>query len=218
MPLPDEVGTMAQQSYAELAPLAYADPRYNWPFLSFLAAILDTMYQLIGDLVFDDGDDPGWSAALDLDRCPEVALDWLAQFVGVRLPGDLTEQEKRDYIHDTPGWVRGTPAAMIGAAKATLTGKQRLTFRERDGDPYFLTVRSYASETPDSNATLQALLAQKPGGILMDYRTMVGQDYLQLRTRFASYSLVKSSYPDYFGVKTDESALARTRAWIPEEA
>src|SRR5437764_7240325 len=123
------------------------------------------MYQLVEDLVRDTLDGPGWSALVDLDRCPDVALPWLAQLVGVRLLPGSTPDEQRARIASTDGFRRGTRDAMIAAARATLTGAGTVILRERDGDPvaepidyaYRLTAITYADETPDASATEQAL-------------------------------------------------------------
>lgn len=57
---------------------------------------------------------PGWSQILDIDRCPEYALPWLAQFVGVRLlPGStLNLVEKQTKITDRSSFQRGTVASI----------------------------------------------------------------------------------------------------------
>jgi len=88
----------------------------------------------------------------------------------------------------------------------------RVTFRERDGDKiaepiayaYRLSVVTYASQTPDPAATLAALVAQKPGGIVLDYHVATGQDYTALKSGTATYATLKTKYPDYIAVVTDE--------------
>jgi hypothetical protein len=216
LPPPPELSpdTYAERLYEMLAPLAQHDPENGWALLIYVNAIA-TGFQLTEDWVRDTpAGEPGWSLLVDLDRCPPEALGWLAQFVGVRLLPGSSEQEQRDRIASTDGFKRGTRDALIGAAKSTLTGSQTVIFRERDGAnmghptspdyAYCLSVITYASQTPDPNATLSALLAQKPGGILMSYRTATGQDYLQLKTNHATYAAVKAAYRDYNAVRTDE--------------
>jgi len=197
--LPD---TFSARLYAALAPLAQKDVEVSWSLLVYCNAI-GTMYQLIEDIVRDSPAGPGYSALLDVNRCPAVALPWLGQFVGVRVPPGLSEQAQRNWIASTDGFHRGTRDALIGAAHATLTPPGQVVFRERDGDPYYLTVITYTAQTPDPTATLNALLAQKPGGILLTYRTALGQDYSQLRARHATYAAVKAAYTDYNAVRTD---------------
>lgn len=191
--LPD---TFAERLYDALAPLAQLDPVNGWALLIYCNA-LGQMFQLIEDLVRDTPEGPGWSTLVDLDRCPDVALGWLGQLVGVRLIPSSTADEQRARIASTDGFRRGTRDALIGAASATLTGEQTLIFRERDGDPYVLTVASYVADTPDPAATESALVAQKPGGILLHYRTMTGQDWQLVRDTSATWQDVASTYPTW---------------------
>jgi hypothetical protein len=211
---PDELlpDTYAARLYAMLAPLAQHDDDADWSLLILVNAIA-TPFQLVEDLVRDTSDGPGWSMLLDLERCPPEALPWLAQFVGVRLI-DAPADEQRARIASTDGWKRGTPAALRGAVEATLTGGRNVVFRERYheppvGDPdgaYYLQVITYANETPDPDATLEALLAQKPGGIVLDYHTVTGQDYQIVKDDWASYAAARTGYASYSAMLLDTPA------------
>jgi hypothetical protein len=231
--------TFAARLYGMLAPLAYDEPAQRWALLILINAI-GLMFQQVEDLVRDTEQGVGWSALVDLDRTPDIALPWLGQFVGVRMLPNSTPAEQRERILNTDGWKRGTPAALHGAALATLTGLRRLDIRERSGSgqaegvsyayakahyanytalkagfvdylhlggtpdaAYYLQVRTYASETPDLTATLNAILSQKPGGLVLDFATVTGQTYQQLKARFATYSAAKAAYPDYLALKQD---------------
>jgi len=211
---PDDLApdTVAARLYVALGPVAEQDPTVGWSLLILCNAI-GAMFQLVENWVRDTPDGPGWSLLLDLDRCPDEALGWLAQLVGVRLLPDTTPEQQRARIASTDGFKRGTRQALIGAAQATLTGAKTVVFRERSGDPadtpnyaYYLDVATYDSQTPDPTATLNALLAQKPGGIVLRYRTSPGQDYGQLRDSGRTYAQVKVDYPDYAAVRDDEPA------------
>ena len=201
-----EPTVFADRLYSSLEQLARVDGSYGWSLLILCNAIA-AMFELVEELVRDTVDGPGWSVLMDAERCPAVALPWLGQFDGVRLPAAATEQEQRDLIQAALGFRRGTADSMIGAAKRTLTGQQRLIFRERDGaahgDPtapdyaYYLTVWSYLNETPNPAATLDALLSQKPGGIVMTYTAQAMQDYQLVKDMHANYGVVRSSYIDY---------------------
>jgi len=205
----------AERLYAMLEPLARLDSTTGWSLLTYINA-LGLEFQLVEDWVRDTPDGPGWSLLMDLGRCPDVALPWLAQFAGVRLLPGSTPADQRARIASTDGFNRGTRQSLIGAARATLTGAQTVVFRERNGAAlghpaspdyaYYLTVLTYDSQTPDPTATLNALLAQKPGGIVLDYRTAPGQDYQQVRDTRASYAALKTAYADYAAVRDDESS------------
>lgn len=209
--LPDPPSELAPDSFAStlyvaLAPLAQQDDDYGWSLLILLNAI-GTMFQELDDVERDTVDGPGWSPLLDLDRCPDYALPWLAQFVGVRVLPDSTAAQQRARILATDGWRRGTPAAIVGATKATLTGTQSVVIRERDvsgaDPPYTLIVRTLTSETPNATSTLNAILAQKPAGIVLDYASVTGQDYSGLKSKQATYAAAKSAYRDYTAMRAD---------------
>lgn len=204
--------SFAARLYVMLAPVARNDEETGWSLLILCNAIGE-MFQLLDDWLRDTPDGPGWSILLDLDRSPPEALPWLAQFVGVRLLAGSTAAEQRTRIASTDGFRRGTPAAMRAAAEATLTGSRTVVFRERNGDPaitpdyaYYLDVTTYDDQTPDPAATELALLAQKPGGIVLRYRHAPGQDYQSLRDGNASYAAVATNYPSYDAVRLDEPA------------
>jgi hypothetical protein len=146
--------TFAARLYTMLAPLAKDDNENGWALLIYCNAV-GMMFQLIEDLVRDTPDGPGWSSLMDLDRCPDAALPWLGQFVGVRIPPGFTPEQARARIASTDGFKRGTLAAMRGAVEGLLTGNQSVLFTERSGDPaikpdyaYYLTVHTYTDETP----------------------------------------------------------------------
>lgn len=216
--LPDPPGELAPDAFAGrlydmLAPLAQQDPVAGWSLLILCNAI-GVPYELVEDWVRDTPDGPGWSLLMDVDRCPPEALPWLGQFAGVRIPVGLGDADARKWVASTDGFKRGTASALVGAVRATLTGAGAVVFRERDGASmghptapdyaYCLTVITYESQTPDPEATRRALLAQKPGGIVLDYRLATGQDYQSVRDRFATYQAVRDGYPDYYAVMLDE--------------
>jgi hypothetical protein len=188
--------------YDALAPLAALDGQADWHLAHYCGA-LGVMFQPVADVARDTPDGPGWSAVLDLERCPDAWLPWLAQFVGVTIPGGSTPDAARAWIQSTDGFKRGTPAAMRGAVTRTLTGNHTVYFREREGgDPYLLEVVTLTKETPDPAATLAALIAAKPGGIVLQYRTITGWDYQQLTTAGPDpYSALAAVYPTYYDLR-----------------
>ena len=208
-----EPDSFAGRLYDMLEPLAQQDDTAGWSLLILCNAI-GTEYQLVEDLVRDTPEGPGWSSLMDVDRCPYDALPWLAQLAGVRIPPSVVDDaERRDWVRSTDGFSRGTASALIAGAKATLTGAQRLVFRERDGAAYgagspdyayHLTAYSYASETPNPTATLNALLAQKPGGIVLHYHAATMQDYANVKATNATYAVVKSTFRDYAALATNQ--------------
>lgn len=196
---PPELESFAGNLYAGMDPVAWLDATVGWALAHFCAAI-GVMFQDVEDLARDTSEGPGWSGVMDLDRCPDAWLPWLAQFVGVTVVPGSTPAEMRARIASTDGFKRGTPAALAGAARATLTGSQVVWFRERDptaaDPPYSLEVVTLTSQTPSATTTRAALIAQKPAGIILNYRTSVGRDYTQLKT-VGTYAQVKAQFPTY---------------------
>jgi hypothetical protein len=213
--LPDPPAELAPDAYAGrlydmLEPLAQADPQVGWSLLILCNAV-GLAYELVEDLVRDTPDGPGWSAIMDVDRCPPAALPWLGQFAGVRIPPALSSvNDQRAWVASTDGFNRGTVAALRNAARHTLTGNASVFMTERNGNPadkpdyaYYLTVVTYRGQTPDPGMTERALLAQKPGGLILTYVCVDGQVYDQVRTRFATYADLEAGYPNYQAVWTD---------------
>lgn len=206
MPAP-VLDSFAQRLYDSVAPLAYDDANHSYALANYCAA-LGQMFQIVDDYSRDQGTQPGWSQLLDINRCPPEALGWLGQFVGVYLIAGLTDAQQRARILAAGGWNRGTLASIVAAAQQFLTGTKTVIIRERDpaASPtqpaYGLTIITYVSETPSPAATLAAILAVKPAGIVLNYVTATGEDYQSLITNHALYSNVFADFLTYQGVAT----------------
>ncbi len=166
---------LANEAHAELGTVTDPDGEAtSWAALRFLDAMLSPL-QLVEDLARDDNQGrPGQTALLDIDRCPPVALRWRGQLSGVRVtPGDVTDPawaaRARAEIRNAAGLKRGTPAAIVGAVQATLTGMRVVRLIERDSSPYHFTVIVRTSECPDPAVSEAAARAQKPAGLVMTF-------------------------------------------------
>lgn len=198
--------SFAQALYDSMLPMQYDEANQDYALAKFLAGI-GTGFQQVEDYGRAQGDIPGWASLMDPDLCPPEALGWLAQFVGVTLQPGLSDSAQRAWVKSTDGWFRGTRNAIIAAAQHTLTGQQRVVFRERDGAAhgisaspdyaYVLSIWTYSVETPNPTATLNAILAQKPAGIVLFYNSAVYQDYQNVKTTNATYAVVKSTFSTY---------------------
>lgn len=153
MPRPT-VSEVTEELYEILKPVAFADEQHDYALLVLSEAIVGQL-QLVNDLsaaqTVDGKEYPPWSQVVDIDRTPDVALPWLAQFVGVVAPpgsGEEYNNKLRDYIRSTPGFTRGSPAAIVAAAQLYLSGGKTVIFRERDGGAYKLTIKTRRIETP----------------------------------------------------------------------
>jgi hypothetical protein len=147
---------------------------------------------------------------MDIDECPDEALPWLGQFVGVVTPGqEVGESDAvywarvRDYIRSTPGFRRASPAAIISAAQKHLTGSKTVILRERQGGAWRLEVRTLTSETPSTLKVLQAILDHKPAGVILDYNTITGWDWQGVYTSMATYQTIFTTFTTYQGFLTN---------------
>lgn len=201
-----------KELYEAHGPLNFADASFGFPWYIFCGAVA-SMFDQIETYARDQADGtPGWGILLDVDRCPEEALPWLAQFVGVTLlPAQVTAQQKRDRIRGTDGFKRGSLGAIVAATQAHLTGTKTVFLKERDpsvsslfGGAYGLQIITYTNQTPDYNQTLADIIAQKPGGIVLNYQTVDGQTYLAERTSYTNYQGVKNAYLTYAGMRNNE--------------
>ena len=110
-----------QDGDATQAPIQYPMYKYLWGMGSIVENQINSLVQDgAGKFGFYDSAyayAPGWSQALDIDRCPEFALPWLAQFVGVRSESfsELTLAQKKDKIVNRSGFKRGTLDILISA-------------------------------------------------------------------------------------------------------
>jgi Phage tail protein (Tail_P2_I) len=146
----------------------------------------------------EDEDVSPWQPLFDIDLCPDFALPWLAQIVGVRLPTSITGDEAREYIRALSFEEVGKPSAIRAAVGIYLTGSKTVYFRERDeGDPYALEVVTVDSETPDPSAVQRALEASVPAGIIIRYRAVVGWDYEQMTIEGGLYSALPAKFVNY---------------------
>lgn len=198
------VSQAAEDLYLILKPVAYDDEARDWALLIFCEAWAGPL-QIVYDLSINS-----WKDILNIDSIPDEALAWLAQFVGAQIPlapvspPDPDYWDKvREYIRDNPEFRIGSPIAIVTAAQQYLTGEKTVILRERNGSPYKLEVRTRTNETPNSNLVLSAILAHKPGGIILDYATVTGQDYQEIYTNFATYQTVYTTYLTYQGVFTN---------------
>ena len=139
-------------SYENMLPAVNGthDENQDYALLYYLVGA-GQMFDEIENIVRDSDLGMGWSPLVDVNRCPDKGLDWFGQFVGVKLPQGLTEDQRRQRIKSTDGWKRGTPAAIKAAPVPYLTGNGTVILYERDTSAYHFQVLTYTSETPSDD-------------------------------------------------------------------
>jgi hypothetical protein len=187
---PTAIGARLRERTQPLAP----DDEANGNAHAHLCEALGRMLAQVAEVFDPDGDVPPFAPLFDPALCPAWALPWLAQLVGVRLPAGISESAARAMISDVAGFARGTRAAMTASLESLLTGSKTVWFRERDGSPYRLEVVTLASETPDPVSVEAILRAQKPGGLVLSYRTVASWDWQQVVVEQATWATAKATY------------------------
>lgn len=199
-----------QRFYDALAPLASEDEEHGWALAHYCAAWA-AMFDFLADLVLEQDGTPSWSRAYDPDLAPVELLPFIAQLVGVDLPPNLDEAAQRLRIKAVAGFWRGTPDAIVNAARQFLvgpdgTGESATVYLiERHGSPYAFTVTTLESETPDEAKVLAALLEQKPAGLMMNYSTIVGGDFETLRDTHVDFAEIAADFTDFDDIRSDPS-------------
>lgn len=174
------------------------EPFLNAP-LGVLLDAIGVMFEQVQEIAVD-GDQPGWTVPVTLSDAKE--LDWLGQFLGVRVAPSLTDAQKRVAIGDVEGFNRGTVEAIRSAAAETLTGNKTVNLDERvGGDAYALSVTTYVPDTPDSAVTEAAIRAVKPAGIVLTYQVLDGQTYIDIEGDYSDYADVESTFADYAAIR-----------------
>lgn len=182
-------------------PLALDDASYGFAH-AYLSEALSRPYLEVQEIFDPEGDVPPVAPLLDIDLCPDWALPWLAQLIGAAIPVGMPPDTARELIRNVAGFRRGTPAAITAAASFFLTGSKTVFFNERfANDAYRLGIVTLAVETPNPAQVQAAILAQKPGGILLSYSAIAGQTYRAVLTEVDSYREMRSDWATYRDVR-----------------
>jgi hypothetical protein len=190
---------LGQRLRERTQPLAPDDETYDFAHAKLCEGMM-LPYAQLAELV--DPPDPllPWEPLFDVDLCPYWALPWLGQIVGIRLPSGLSDEDARNFIKDLGPLKRGSPQAIIAAAKYALTGNKTVILHERDnGDAYLLEVVTLTSETPDPALVLRYVMTQKPAALKLTPRTTDGWLYQDMSLHYTGkkYSDIPAEYRLY---------------------
>jgi hypothetical protein len=154
----------------------------------------------------------GLVAGSEADLIAPLAVPNDASFLAVRTEGlsnvpldtvdfwvdDLMVAPIQSLASPVPAYADGNfPGYVWGG---TVDGS--VTYKTNNG-AYGFTVLTYTSETPDAAVVLAALMEQKPAGLLMNYSTVPGANYLLIRTTYADYAAVKAAFATYSGLRNN---------------
>lgn len=157
---------------ASLSPWNDAAGAWN-TFNRALGSMFEQVYAIVADT--GDPDNPsaytaGWSVLLDPVNCPAEFLPYCGLFVGVVVPAGTDAATARALIQAEGGFQRGTPAAIVSAAKVWLNATQSVVLLERtaaDGtvDPYHFVLIVRPEEIISVAQLTSAVDAVRPVGV-----------------------------------------------------
>lgn len=131
--------------------------------------------------------------------CPRPYLGWLGWLVGIDV-SQIADPFVRVAIGNAAATQRrGSKGSIRDAVQRTLTGSQscRVYWNLSGTEPYLITVITFTAQTPDSVATLQAALSEKPAGIDLELQTVDGTTYAEISANFTDYAEVAATFPTY---------------------
>lgn len=187
-----------ERLYNQLAPTFFReDEKYGWAGALFVSAFA-RMFDDVAAVVQPSGSQPGYAILADPVNVPAQWLPWLAQFVGVDLTTSPDAAHSRLWIKSPLGYTRGTTAAMLLAAQATLTGTKTVYFYTRyNGEAFLIKAATLESETPSQVSTRQAIESMMAAWDVLLYEAVKGGTYGLLEASHAKYSEVEAAHPTY---------------------
>lgn len=171
------------------------------PDLQAYAQAIASMWAQTDQYLEDpDNDIVAFQAMFDVDIAPFEALPWLAQCVGERLPVGYNDQQARDWIRNSPKWIRGTPQGIWNAVKRVLAPGASMQMRERwnantgTADPDWISILTWASQTPDTNLVLSVLRRNVPADIMYTYTTQALATWGSFHGAVANWGAFQTQY------------------------
>lgn len=122
----DQVYAAVPQVLQDADATASINPNLIYPLYAFIYSMASFVDKKINSLIRDGigatgySDPtyvgaPGWSQLVDIDRCPDFALPWLGQLVGVNIPAGLSRADMVTRIKERSGFQRGTVSSLVSA-------------------------------------------------------------------------------------------------------
>lgn len=191
---------------ASLAP--WNDPKGNWQALNAaLAAMFEEAYGIVSTSGSPDAPGSyvaGYSTLLDPANCPASFLPYLSQFNGTGVQKGTSASDARSIITSEGGFQRGTPAAIIAAAKRNLTGTQSVSLLERTPNPYAFVVVVRPGEVTSVSALTAAVNAVKPAGLTWQLVQTNGWALYQMEATYGSNAALEAAFATDNGIETDQ--------------
>jgi hypothetical protein len=163
--------------YASLGFHLQTDPANGYALRTWCEALCKPA-QPIYDLVRERPDARPWAVLFDPDECPAVFLPYLAQYVGVVITPEMSEEQIRDEIRHPTGWKRGQIESIRIAARRTLVPgaaeELMVIIHPRTPEPGRHYIRTLLAQTPDPDRTEAVIRAALPAWEVLDYEAIDG--------------------------------------------
>lgn len=161
----------------------------TWPGLKLCMALTAGNVDFLHEILTDSEVAAGWEILFDPERCPVVALPFLAQFPGAILRPDMTTAAKRAAIKSPQSFRSGSVPAIEEIVKRRLTGEKIVTITERyTASAWRIQVSTNAAETPEEAATIEDLKRYaKPIGIVLFFNGAVAWTWGEITVEVATY-------------------------------
>jgi hypothetical protein len=201
-PDPPDHSPFGERLRERTQPLALDDESYGFAH-AYLSEALSRPYLEVQEIFDPEGDVPPVAPLLDIDLCPDWALPWLAQLIGAAIPVGMPPETARELIRNVAGFPSRHSGGDHGQPRVSFSRVAKTVFfNERfANDAYRLGIVTLAAETPNPAQVQAAILAQKPGGIVLSYSAIAGQTYRAVLTEVDSYREMRSEWATYRDVR-----------------
>lgn len=198
------VSVAGQEFYDAVSQWHANDEAYGWAGLYWCEAIAQSSLQRVLDVSRDQADGtPGWANLLNTATCDLSSLPFIGQFVGAVIPPGSSRATALGIIASHAAGGRGRPSTIVAAVQATLTGSKLCVLTERDTSPYHATITVYNVQMPDNAATLAAIAAVKPAGLIITLQVNTGPTYAHADAALTTHTYAgrETRFPTYADVQ-----------------
>ncbi|HVQ60368.1 MAG TPA: phage tail protein [Solirubrobacterales bacterium] len=193
----DDGSMLWEELYNSLGYHRATDPATGYALRKFCEAWCAPL-QPIHDLVRERPGVPAWGILFDPDLCPAESLPYPAQWVGVAVTPEMSEEQLRDEIREPTGWKRGQPQALRIATRRTLIGEDPLAIiRPRTPEPGRHYIRTLLSQTPDPARTEAVLLEELPAWEILDYEAIEGVKFADIAAGWDVFGDLAAAHPTF---------------------
>lgn len=214
-----ELTVTGQEIYDALAPLAQSptpgmSDAENGYAMAILSGGLASMVDQVSAIVREQPDGtPGYGILFNPDALAANGmgewLPWVAQFLGdsqaVQSMASLEDQV--NLVKNPRNFYRGRPATIISAAQSTLTGTRKVILNQfRGSDANQLGVTTFTDDTPDPQATQDAVMSVMPAWLKVTFATVTGGTYATLAGSHSTYSEMEAAHSSYADILANPAA------------